>query len=115
GLDNWEVDVFDSSGMLVASQLTAGGGNFDIEGLVPGNYTVTEVVQAGWTETAPAPTFEFTVTVTAGTTVTGLQFGNFQNITLSGEKFNDLNGDGTQEPGEPGLPDWTIDLLDASG
>ena len=45
----------------------------------------------------------------------GLQFGNFQSITISGEKFNDLNGDGTQEPGEPGLQGWTIDLYDAAG
>ena len=115
GLDNWEVDVFDSNGNFVASQLTAGGGNFDIEGLAPGTYTVDEVLQSGWTQTAPPPPGTFTVTVTAGATVSGLDFGNFQNITISGEKFNDLNGDGTQEPGEPGLPGWTIDLLDATG
>ena len=42
-------------------------------------------------------------------------FGNFQNITISGEKFNDLTGDGVQDAGDPGLPGWTIDLLDASG
>jgi Legume lectin domain/SdrD B-like domain/Bacterial pre-peptidase C-terminal domain/Bacterial Ig-like domain len=114
GLDNWEIDVYDSSNNIVASQMTSGGGNFDIEGLAPGTYTVAEVLQAGWTQTAP-PTVTFTVTVTAGATTSGLQFGDFKNITVSGEKFNDLNGDGTQEPGEPGLPDWTIDLFDAAG
>jgi hypothetical protein len=115
GLDNWEVDVFDSSGVFVASQLTSGGGNFDFEGLAPGTYTVSEVLQAGWIQTAPAPPGTFTVTVTAGTTNSGNQFGNFQLITISGEKFNDLNSDGTQEPGEPGLQGWTIDLLNAAG
>ena len=71
GLDNWEVDVFDSNGNFVASQLTSGGGNFDIEGLAPGTYTVDEVLQSGWTQTAPPPPGIFTVTVTAGATVSG--------------------------------------------
>ena len=51
------------------------------------------------------------MTVTAGGTVSGLQFGNFQDITVSGEVFNDLNGNGTLDPGDPGLPGWTVDLL----
>ena len=58
--------MFDSSGNFVASQLTDGGGNFDIEGLAPGTYTVDEVLQSGWTQTAPPPPGIFTVTVTAG-------------------------------------------------
>jgi methionine-rich copper-binding protein CopC len=115
GLDNWEVDVFDSNNNLVAAQLTAGGGNFDIEGLAPGTYTVAEVLQSGWLQTAPPPPGTFTVTVTAGVTDTGLQFGNFQLITISGEKFNDLTDSGMFLPGDPGLPGWTIDLLNASG
>jgi hypothetical protein len=31
--------------------------------------------------------------------------------SVSGVVFNDLNGDGMQEPGEPGLPGWTVNLL----
>ena len=56
-----------------------------------------------------------TVTVTAGSTATGNDFGDFQNITISGEKFNDLTGNGTLDAGDPGLPGWTIDLVDAFG
>jgi len=113
GLDNWEVDVYDSNNNFVASQLTSGGGNFDFAGLAPGTYTISEVLQTGWTQTAP-PTGSFTVTVTAGGTASGNDFGNFQNITISGETFNDLNGNGTLDPGEPGLSGWTVDLYDAS-
>ncbi len=29
---------------------------------------------------------------------------------ICGIKFNDLDGDGTKDPGEPGLPGWTITL-----
>ena len=34
--------------------------------------------------------------------------------TLNGEVFNDLNGNGTLDGGEPGLAGWTIDLLNRS-
>jgi protocatechuate 3,4-dioxygenase beta subunit len=114
GLQNWEIDVFDSSDNFVASQLTDKNGDFNIQGLAPGTYTVDELLQGGWTQTAP-PTGTFTVTVTAGGTVSGLQFGNFQNITISGEVFNDLNGNGSLDPGDPGLQGWTVDLFDAAG
>lgn len=30
--------------------------------------------------------------------------------SISGTKFEDLNGDGSRDPGEPGLKDWTIEL-----
>ena len=108
---DWEVDLFDSNNNFIASQLTDANGDFDFEGLDPGTYTVEEFVQAGWTQTAPPPPGTFTVTVTAGGVVSGLQFGNFQDITISGEVFNDLNGNGTQDPGDPGLPGWTVDLV----
>jgi protocatechuate 3,4-dioxygenase beta subunit/methionine-rich copper-binding protein CopC len=115
GLDNWEVDLFDSNNNFIASQLTHGGGQYDFEGLAPGTYTVSEVLQSGWTQTQPAAPFTYTVTVSAGSTSGGWDFGNFQLITISGQKFNDLNGDGAQEAGESGLPGWTIDLLDPTG
>ncbi len=115
GLDNWDVEVFNSRSVMVASQLSYAGGTFDFEGLAPGKYTVEEVVQSGWLQTAPSWPGTFTVNVTAGGTVSGLQFGNFQTITISGDTFNDLNGDGSQEAGEPGLAYWTIQLLNSAG
>jgi protocatechuate 3,4-dioxygenase beta subunit len=115
GLDNWEVDVFDAGGNFVASQMTHGGGNYDIGGLAPGTYKVEEVLKSGWTQTSPLPNFTWTVTVIAGGTATGNDFGNFQNVTISGEKFNDLTGAGFFVAGDPGLPGWTIDLLNPAG
>ena len=35
GLDNWEINVYNSKNQYVASQLTSGGGYFDIAGLAP--------------------------------------------------------------------------------
>ena len=34
---------------------------------------------------------------------------------ICGVKFEDLNGNGTRDPGEPGLEGWTIILLDSDG
>jgi protocatechuate 3,4-dioxygenase beta subunit len=114
GLDNWVVDLY-RNGVHVASQVSHAGGIFDFEGLSAGNYKVSEVLQSGWVHTAPVnpPTFNFTLT--EGGVASGLDFGNFQTITISGEKFNDLNGDGYLEPGEPGLPGWTIQLVNSAG
>ncbi len=42
--------------------------------------------------------------------VTDQDFGNYQLGKISGTKFNDLDGDGTWDAGEPGLSGWTITL-----
>jgi hypothetical protein len=44
----------------------------------------------------------------------GLDFGNFQLSSIAGAKFQDSNGNGVRDPGEPGLAGWTI-VLDAVG
>ena len=115
GLQDWEVDLFDSNNNFIGSYFTDANGDFDFEGLDPGTYTVEEFLQSGWTQTAPAAPGTFTVTVTAGSVVSGLQFGNFQDITISGQAYNDLNENGSEDPGEPGLTGWTIDLFDSAG
>ncbi|MFH2002837.1 MAG: SdrD B-like domain-containing protein, partial [Planctomycetota bacterium] len=35
--------------------------------------------------------------------------------SISGMKFNDLNGNGVKDPGEPGLANWEIRLMEAAG
>ena len=35
-------------------------------------------------------------------------FGNYQQATKTGTKFNDLNANGVEDAGEPGLAGWTI-------
>ncbi len=44
----------------------------------------------------------------------GMGFGPFL-ATVSGTVYNDLNGSGTLQPGDPGLQGWTVNLEDSSG
>src|SRR5262249_61825705 len=57
----------------------------------------------------------YVITLTSGQTDSGNDFGNFQQATKSGRKFNDLNGDGVEQATEPGLPGWTIKLDGTDG
>src|SRR5262249_33921064 len=82
-------------------------GTYTIAGLEPGTYTVREVPQPGWVQSAPALP-AYTVDLEAGRDVTGFDFGNFRPVALSGLKFHDLNGDGVRQANEPGLPGWTV-------
>ncbi|MEB3218005.1 MAG: S8 family serine peptidase, partial [Nostocales cyanobacterium 94392] len=53
------------------------------------------------------------VNLSPGQTVTDIDFGNRQvvpNGSISGTKWNDLDGDGVRDSGEPGLQGWTIYL-----
>jgi hypothetical protein len=54
------------------------------------------------------------VTILSGSRVSGLDFGNFRLGAIAGQKFNDANGNGAHDAGEPGLAGWTI-VLDAVG
>ena len=40
----------------------------------------------------------------------GYDFGNYRNAAITVRKFNDLNFNGIFDDGEPGIPDWPINL-----
>ncbi len=72
-----------------------------------GAYTITEELQPGWTPTFPASPH---VAYVSYNTSMGVTLRNFQFGSISGQKFNDLNGNGSKDPGEPGMPGWTINI-----
>ena len=53
--------------------------------------------------------------MTSGEDEENNDFGNFQQGTKSGTKFNDLSNQGVWDLGEPGLAGWTIHLFGTDG
>ncbi len=86
----------------------AGFFRFTSQDNVPDPLPVIEVMQPGWMNITPNPV---SVPISGGATIT-VDFGNFQPITIGGLKFEDGDGNGIMDPGEPGLAGWTIYLDD---
>jgi hypothetical protein len=93
------------------STTTDANGNYSFPNLGPGKYDVREVVPSGWTATTPPPA---EIALQSGVDNLGVNFGNFQNISISGEAYQDTNGNGVKDAGEPGLKTWGV-LLDFIG
>ncbi|MGB6042612.1 MAG: SdrD B-like domain-containing protein, partial [Pirellulales bacterium] len=72
----------------------------------PGTYAVAEVPQDGWEMISPA-TGTQDLTVGFGENVIGVNFANVR-PRIGGIKYHDLNGNGTQQAGEPNLEGWTV-------
>jgi subtilisin family serine protease len=97
------------------STVTDAEGNYSFT-LPEGTYTVAEVQQTGWVQTAPTDG-SYTVSLDAGEVADDLDFGNQAlPVTISGAKWNDLNGNGSKDAEDPGIEGWTIYLdLNNSG
>ncbi len=118
GLAGWEIYIDSNSndqwddGEPIAT--TDADGLYTLSGLEPGTYTVAEVQQTGWTQIFPVSPGTHSVVLTEGQVIDGIDFGN-QALPgeIHGSKWNDLDGDGTWDTGEPVLAGWEI-YLDAN-
>jgi SdrD B-like domain/FG-GAP-like repeat/FG-GAP repeat len=113
GVPNATVNLVDTStGSIIRTIQSDNTGNYVFYSLPAGTFEVREVVPTGWILTfpvAPNPIF-YTATITASGQLGGFEFGNFKLFTVSGTKFEDLNGDGVRQSGEPGVVGFTIRL-----
>jgi protocatechuate 3,4-dioxygenase beta subunit len=111
GLSGWQVTI---SGPADSTVVTDAQGNYCFTGLNPGTYTISEVMQSGWMQTAPSSPANYTVVLADGQNVDNRNFGNWRSpafpSAISGTKFNDANGNGVRDPGEPGLSGWQIHI-----
>ena len=87
---------------------TDAAGGYTLSGLAAGNYIVRQVTPSGVAQTFPAGGLGRHVTVSAGQTLAGQNFGDTATTaptaaTITGTVFNDANGDGAQDNGEAGL------------
>jgi uncharacterized repeat protein (TIGR01451 family) len=107
---NWTIFLLKNN-QVVGQTNTDANGNYSFMNLLPGSYSLSEQQQNGWTQIYGAGN----VNLSAGVASSNNNFGNFQNATISGSKFNDLNGNANWDGGEPGLSGWTITLFDNGG
>ncbi|MCC9000411.1 MAG: carboxypeptidase regulatory-like domain-containing protein, partial [Candidatus Contendobacter sp.] len=112
GISGVRIELVDTLGTVVQSVITAGDGSYFFSSVSPGAYTVRKTDPAGYISTTPS---EIAITVPPG----GAASANFgdrqQGGTISGVVFNDLNGNGIQETGEPGIGGVTLTLKDNQG
>ena len=88
-------------------------GSYTISGVGPGFFKITEVLKSGWTQTKGGlgRGGPYVVTTNSGVNVSGDDFGNFKDITVSGVVFYDKNANGVRDAGEPGLSGWVIRVI----
>ncbi|MFZ3093780.1 MAG: SdrD B-like domain-containing protein, partial [Methanothrix sp.] len=122
GLSGWEMVLTGSTWfgrpLPTLTATTDSNGNYKFERLLPGTYKVSETSRTGWTQTAPAGgshSIVFDVR-TPPREAKNNDFGNrLAAQSISGVKYNDINGNGVRDPGEPGMGGWKINLEPAGG
>ncbi|MCP5525388.1 MAG: hypothetical protein H7A47_01105 [Verrucomicrobiales bacterium] len=87
--------------------LTSSDGVYVFGNVEPGAYEVQELDPIGFTSTTPNLRH---VILPAGSSAAA-HFGDQQAGTISGRAYEDTNGNGFSEPGEPGLPGVTVRLV----
>ena len=111
GLAGWTISITFASPPNTVTTTTDPAGIYTFQGLDPGIYTVTEVAQAGWTQTFPVSPNLYTINLNPGSDTSGFDFGNFlQPASVSGTVYEDLNGDSAKGGAEQGLPNWRVKI-----
>jgi uncharacterized repeat protein (TIGR01451 family) len=103
-----------SNGMTTTTDAT-GAYSFTV---TPGVYTITESTPAGYFSTADtdgANDDTIVVTVTSGAGSTGNNFLDAQPGVVEGVVYEDTNGNGQQDAGEPGIPGVDVLVTDSAG
>ncbi len=116
GIGGVTVTLYDNLGAVAGTRITAADGSYSFTSLAAGDYEVVETDPAGYISTTNN---SVPAAVTAGSDIPVdfgdrlISGGNPSNIT--GTVYNDINGNGAQDPGEPGLGGVTVDLLNGGG
>ncbi|MBM4166035.1 MAG: choice-of-anchor B family protein [Ignavibacteria bacterium] len=106
GIPNWKILLM---GATMESVSTDGNGKFQFINVRAGAYTLSEMQRVNWVQTFPF-LGTYSVSVSSGDSIAGKNFGNVQTGKISGIIFNDGNGNGELDEGEPKLSSWKIRL-----
>lgn len=104
-LNSWSLTI--ESGER--STTTNEEGAYEFLDLTPGDYDVAEVLLPDWVQTYPGGDFVHHITLAPGQDRIDVDFGNHSGF-IGGRVWNDYDGDGVQDEGEPSLPGWTVFL-----
>ncbi len=128
GIPNVLVRLLDCTGAEITTTTTDGNGFYLFSGLVPGGYTIQFVAPGGYSftlanvgandnidsdanvSTGKSPC----VTLASGETNRSIDAGLFRTAAIGDFVWNDLNTNGVQDAGEPGIPNAVVRLLDCS-
>jgi hypothetical protein len=113
--------------VLISTDVTDAAGQYLFNDLPPGSFWVSVVPPGGYTQTGdpsqpgvPCTTCDnrgYTTLTPIDPSDLTMDFG-YRNPALadvSGTVWNDTNGNGIQDPGEPGIPGVTVCLVNSSG
>ena len=99
--------LLQTSGVTAATTNTDSGGNYTFGSLFMGNYTVVQTVPSGYLSTAPTT---LSVSLGSGQNSTANNFFDARPVTIGDFTWVDINGNGIQDSGEPGLSGVTVVL-----
>lgn len=115
GIEGWRIRLRDLTTNLVSPMDTDVDGNYAFESLPPGQYRVSEKQETGWTQTMPVSPATYLITLVQGQQEVDKDFGNFEHFGIQGIKYEDVDGSGEYEAGEPLLENWEIVLDGPAG
>ncbi|MEL7425764.1 MAG: SdrD B-like domain-containing protein, partial [Bacteroidota bacterium] len=129
GIENVTVMLLDGDGNMLDQTTTDATGFYEFTDLVPGDYIVKFTAPAGFNpspanqggdDTVDSDADETTgespvVTLESGENNPTIDAGFFGNAGLGDFVWEDLDADGIQDAGEPGIENVTVMLLDGDG
>ncbi|MCA9382168.1 hypothetical protein KC660_02045, partial [Candidatus Dojkabacteria bacterium] len=110
GLQYWTIYLKTREGDIAKTE-TDKNGEYSFEGLKKGAYLVCEVMQDGWVITTTgdeSDLCEGPFNVDSSAMFNNVMFGNYQYGHIGIFKFEDVNGNGVHDDGEPGINNWPI-------
>lgn len=117
GLPGVTVTMTDANGNTYGPITTDSNGNYSFSYLAPGTYTVNFTAPSGYVVNGSANTLSGSVTVTSNDseTLDAPAYSATTLVTLSGTVFLDINGDDTDDTGDPTQAGVTVTLVNSSG
>ena len=94
------------NGKEITTTTTGNDGSYTFNNLAQGTYTINDPPSGGFVLTT---TSSITVTITTSAAIHA-SFGLTGTHSISGVKFNDVNGNGVMDSGETGVPGWGMVL-----